>query len=149
VREVLSSKMTHFYRYVWPAAWLASLIVLALLIVTGQWHLPPAAYVILAVACVVLAAHYLLVLRRLPWVVATDDGLLISEHRRDVLVPWSNVARMRGSRWSRHGMIIVELRSPMSLGGRVTFLPYLKMWLPMWREHPAARVIQERAGLVA
>lgn len=147
--EVLSSKATLFYRYVWPAGWLASFLVLALLILTGQWDPPPPAWVILGPAYIIVAAQYFSVLRRLRRVVATEVGLLVSHHRREVLVPWSNVARMRGNRWSRHGMIIVELRTPMAVGGRVSFLPYLKPWLPIWREHPAARVIRERAGLAA
>ncbi len=148
MHELLSSKFTLFYRYIWPAAWLASLLVLGLLFLAGQWgDGPPLTGV--GVAYGVVAAHYFFFLRRLRRVIAKDDGLLVSDHRREVLVPWSNVARLRGNRWSRHGLIIVKLRSPTALGRKVSFLPYQKAWLPIWREHPAARVIQERAGLVA
>jgi hypothetical protein len=139
--ERLSSRFTFIYKFMFPTVWLGGFgIGTALLVLNPPQHGPSP---LLFVAGWMFGG--LLFLRsgfRLKKVTATARGLLVSNYRREVLVPYDQIAGVRENKFMNIRPITVELRSAGEFGRRFVFMPYTAFNL--FADHPAATAVRQR-----
>ena len=75
-------------------------------------------------------------------VIANDAGLLVSNYRREALVPYGVIVAIRESKIVN--TITVELGSPTAWGTRFVFRPYPARGI--LAAHPAVGLLSERAN---
>ncbi len=92
--------------------------------------------------CLLVAAVFAVTGLRFKKVTATARGLVVSGLRREILVPYDQIASVRESASRGSRPITVELRSPTAFGTRIVFVPYVS--LAVVGDHPAAVRIRER-----
>jgi hypothetical protein len=135
----LSSRFTVLFKFLFPAVWI------------GGFGLGTAALVpkpgpdtlLFAVAFLVGSAFLLRYGVALKKVTATTDGLVVSSYRREVLVPYEQIASVRENKFLNMRPITVDLRSAGELGRRFRFMPYRAFVL--FADHPASVLLIERA----
>ncbi len=138
--ERLSSRLTFFLKFVFPAVWIAAFGIAALAAAgaSAGRSLP-----LLVVPFAFAAVVFTWLAGRLKKVTATDRGLVVSNYRRELLVPYEQIASVRESRYHGARPITVELRSTTPLGKRLVLVPYAS--LVVGGDHPAAILLRERA----
>jgi hypothetical protein len=136
--ERLSSSATFFFRFVLPALFAAGAVIAAASAMGSE----PVGR-IFAAGCAAVAFLLALAGARLKKVIATERGLVVSNYRREILVPWEQIASVRESRYQASRPITVHLRSATAFGERFSFFPYVS--LVVVGDHPAAIRIRERA----
>jgi hypothetical protein len=136
---------TFFIRFIWPIFGLGSIpgFLISLII----WGAPDRVFLFGGgfAALVAMPAYHWLVARPLRWVWAGADGLRVSDGRREVRIPYSDIEDVRGF-WCARDLVRVALKAPTAVGYRFVFVP-------RWRwsrrgDHPVVARLRERAGLV-
>ncbi len=136
--ERLSSALTLPLAIVLTAAFAVAAAVLA-----GSGIAAEPAGLAATAGCLLVAAVFAVTGFRFTKVTATERGLVVSTLRREILVPYDQIATVRESGYQGSRPITVELRSPTAFGTRIVFVPYLS--LAVVGAHPAAVLIRERA----
>jgi hypothetical protein len=138
----LSNRLTFFHKLVFPTLWLAGWGAVTVVFAPERGlFLPFAAAWI--VAALLLRATSL----RLKTVVATRDGLVVGNFRREVLVPYEQIADVRENKLVGGRLVTVELRSEGAFGSRFVFVPYTAF--VVFADHPAAIFIKMRVRAAA
>lgn len=138
----LSSRFTFFYKLILPAVWLAGFGFATAVLVVNPPAIGPSP-LLLAALWLLGAAIFLRLGFPLKKVMATESGLLVSNYRREVLVPYDRIAGVRENKWWSIRPITVELRSPCDFGRRFVFMPYHAF--VVFADHPAATTLRQRA----
>lgn len=136
----LSSSLTFMLRTVLPASWAVSLPV-ALLVPLPRDFEPMRRFLLVGLAILLLqsAAWFL----RLKDVHAEKDGLVISDGRGSVRVPWAQVVAIKRPWWGKDAFARIELRAPTRFGSTILFMmsfdPFTR-----WRNHPSVHTVNDR-----
>ena len=161
MQRTLSSRYTALLKFVLPPIWIA-------LVGYAGWQLwadmdvlleGDAGAAVLAVRWLLLALiaaslvvlfAFVLPLKR---VHLTQDGLRISNYRREVTVPFRAIARVRQNWLPTFRLVMLELRADAELGRRVIFLPAgaprMAFWrADYWREDDLVSELRRLAGLM-
>jgi hypothetical protein len=109
--------MTFFYKVLFPAMWLGALVEMFR---TGV--IPDLAKAFIVVIVSVISLFMLLPLKQ---VIATDNGLLVSNFLKEVLIPYSQFAEVH-ERTGRPPIIIIFLKTPSRFGTKIAFIPRVK-----------------------
>ncbi len=139
--ELLSSRLTFLHKVVLPAAWLGVFGVgtLVLLLRPEQDRQRALAFIVALVVGAFTFWNWGFPLKK---VVATDDGLLVSNFRREAFVPWGQIVAIRESKIVN--TITVELGASGAWGTRIVFRPYPARGV--LASHPAVVLMSERAN---
>jgi hypothetical protein len=146
-RVPLSSRLTFFYKLVFPTLWLGGFaiatVVLAVSPASEAHDAPsPLAFLAFLAGGAFLFWRCCLPLRR---VVATRTGLLVSSYGREAFVPYPQIASARQNKllaMGAWGPITVTLLSPGPWGSRIVFVPPFNLdWL---EDNPAAVELTRR-----
>lgn len=78
----------------------------------------------------------------------TDQGLRVSNYRREIAIPFGAIERVSQSRWINVRPVTVHLRHDSPFGRRVTFIPAGRRRFAFWREDEIVDELRHRAGLV-
>ncbi len=137
----LSTRFTFTHKVILPAAWLAFFGVGTAVLLLQ--HSPDRQRVLAFVVALVLGGfifwNWGFPLKR---VIATDDGLLVSNFRRQVLVPYGQVAALRETKIVN--TVTVDLNAPSIWGTRFVFRPYTARG--GLAPHPAVLLLSERVN---
>ncbi|HET9555208.1 MAG TPA: hypothetical protein VFP50_19740 [Anaeromyxobacteraceae bacterium] len=137
----LSSALTLFHKVIIPALWLGAFGVATTVFVIDPPQDGPSPAIFAAALLMGGVAFY-------RWgfafkkVTATDRGLIVSNYRREVLVPYEQIASVRENKFINIRPITVELRTASAFGTRIQFMPY-SAWV-LLGDHPAAMELRRR-----
>ncbi len=141
--ERLSSLLTFFDKFIFPTVWLGGFglgTVLLLLNPPRDGENPLVLVAALAFGAVVFY-RWGFSLKR---VRATENGLLVSNYRREIFVPYEWICGVRENKLINIRPITVQLRSATAFGSSFVFMPYTA--LVLFGDHPAATLLRERAA---
>ena len=130
----LSSGLTFFYKYVFSTIWIAGFGAGTVALLMAR---PAPDGLMFVVALIFGSLFILLRVAPLKKVTATEHGLLVSNYRVEVLIPYAQIEDVLG--WNR--IITVRLRSPGPFGKRFAFMPYGAF---VFGDHPAATFLRDR-----
>lgn len=139
--EQLSSRFTFAHKVVLPALWLAvfGIGTVVLLLRPDADRQRTLAFIVALAVGAFTFFNWAFPLKR---VVATGEGVLVSNFRREALVPYREIVAIRESKIVN--TVTVELGSDTVWGRRFVFRPYPARGLI--GSHPAVRLLAERAS---
>ncbi len=143
--ERLSSLLTFFNKLVFPTVWLGGFGLGTVLLLRN----PPRDGehpLVLAAALVVGAIVFYRWGFSLKRVLARENGLLVSNYRREIFVPYEQISSVRENKLVNIRPITVQLRSATAFGSSFVFMPYTAFVL--FGDHPVATRLRERAAAV-
>ena len=141
-RERLSSLMTPFQKFVFPAIWPVLMVFFWYQVSrTGGLDLgsPLLLFGIFGVAGTAFIFWYA---ARLCKVEREGPDLILSNYHQEIRVPLAEVAEVKCARWSKAKEITLLFRRQTELGSRVTFVPKTEWFLMGWGEHPLAEELR-------
>lgn len=135
----LSTRFTFTHKVIMPAAWTAffGIGLVVLLLEPAPDRQRVLAFVVALVLGGFIFWNWGVPLKR---VIAADDGLLVSNFRREALVPYAQVATLRESKIVN--TVTVDLNAPSPWGTRIVFRPYTARG--SLGPHPAVLLLAER-----
>ena len=84
-------------------------------------------------------------------VVATENGLRISNYLASTTVPYEDVQEVRECKILSHRPVTIVLKHPCRFGRKIRFVPrgkwYSLWWWVCWRDHPVAVWLRQTCGL--
>jgi hypothetical protein len=122
---VISSRMTKFYKYVFPFIWFGVLaVVIAVGLISGAIHHAP---MLLTVPCLMVVFGYFL-FKRLLWVLADEvrdggDYLVVKNHGEEITVCLSNIMNVGATTNMNPPQVTLRLVQPTKFGNEVIFSP--------------------------
>jgi hypothetical protein len=81
---------------------------------------------------------------RLKKVSMTDDALYISNYRKEIRVPFGDIAAVSENRFISGHPVWIEFRHTTDFGNRILFMPKW-IWLTNWRSHPIVAELRQAA----
>jgi hypothetical protein len=137
----LSSSVTFFGKFIWTGLLIACSACFVLILPWRLQSLPCAALVVMFALG---ACFRLFTVKR---VVATDDGLVVSNYFRTILVPYKDVVAVKEIHWPSGKYVRLLLSQPCRFGRKIEFLPrgLPRRWF--WREHQITEWLRERCNL--
>jgi len=149
-KQTLSSRSTIYYKFLFPAVWLS----VGGTAMVGLWSFAGQGAdgkdVPTAVKCVGLGmwagglAFVLWFCAGLKKVRRDGESLYVSNYRREITVPFSEIVSVTENLWLNPIQVTVHFRTPTEFGRKVTFMPEL-FW--MWMSHPVVAELRNAAGL--
>ena len=70
------------------------------------------------------------------------DGLVVSNFRREIRVPWRDIVEVSGSRWVSTRQVTITLDRDLGFGTSIIFMPKTRILWP-GQEHPAAQELRD------
>jgi hypothetical protein len=138
----LSSSLTVMIRTVLPAGWAILLPVALLLPVPDQFE--PMKW-FMSAGLVILLIEWAAWFARLKDVYADAEGLVISDRRGSVRVPWSEVADIRKTWWGKAQFARLKFRTPNRFGRSVLFMLTFEPFTA-WNDQSAVRTVRDSMG---
>ncbi len=137
----LSTRFTLTHKVVMPIVWVGFFGVgtAVLLLQHSPDHQRVLAFIVALVLGAFIFWNWGIPLKR---VIATDDGLRVSNFRREALVPYGQIATVRESKIVN--TVTVDLNAPSIFGTRVVFRPYTARG--GLGPHPAALLLAQRVS---
>src|SRR5579871_3907468 len=127
----ISSRMTRFYKYVFPALWFGFLLffVVFALVIGAQRKSPM--FLLMPIVMVVFGA---LMFKRLIWNLAdeVDDGgdfLLVKFRGYEERVPLANIMNVNSTMMVNPPRITLRLVNPAPFGSEISFMPRVRFTL--------------------
>jgi len=156
VERTLSSGFTFTLKFIFPVLWIGGFGYGTLQLFTHPGEVtyngvrggaPPDAKWLFLLMWVLGAATLGWLTARLKRVRIDNDGLLVSNYREEVRVPFAAVTKVTQNRWVNARPITVEFRHETPLGRRATFIPAGRGRFAFWREDEIVAELRRRAGL--
>jgi len=82
---------------------------------------------------------------RLTKVAVSDDGLIVSNFFREIMVPFRDIETVKGSIFLSPDFIWVSFRRPTELGERIVFMPKRLQW-PFSAKHMLVKRLEDLAS---
>ena len=134
-RRKISSNWTFFGTFVFPPIWILFFLCVALIV---EW--PRGALITLTMIFGLLISFTFRLRLR---VVHVDDRFLyVSNHRKEIQIPLSDVHKITENVWINIHPVTVHLSTPSAFGTRIRFMP--KTWQVFsWSSHPIVAELTE------
>lgn len=142
----LSSSLTFFYKFVFPTVWLAGFLGGTILLWLDSKPDSHAMAVPFTVATLLGALVFLAFCIPLKRVIAGDDGLDIDNFRKNIHVPYSQIAGVKQHKLINTNVTTIWLATDSRFGQKVTFMPWVRFTFAVWRDHPAVTLLRERVA---
>ena len=145
-RVRLSSRLTFFFKFIFPTLWLLGFSAGTLaLVASPNDH----GMVIPFGAVTVIGGLFLSrVCFPLKTVVATQGGLIVSNFIDKVEIPYAQIVSIDENKWLNTRVTTIRLNADSAFGQEIRFQPYLHFLL-FWRDHPAVVALRERVRLAS
>jgi hypothetical protein len=142
MERLLSSRMTYFYKKIFPVAWIITFCFITVLVwiggcqaaVTTKWF---------TLAC--LAGGSLFILwfsARLKTVRLQGDHLLVSDYRSEELIPLLQIDEVRETRLWNPKLIKLHLLRPGQWGNEVIFIAPIRFQF-VFSDHPLVKELRD------
>jgi hypothetical protein len=141
----LSSRLTFFYKFIFPAFWIVFVGVFTITVSLSQGSptemklFPPTIWILGLVVLWVLAMEF-----PLRSVRVEGTHLHISNYLREIVVPVASVTKVTENRWVNIHPVTIYFLSETDFGKSIVFMPKVKLML-FWGSHPVVRQIEQMA----
>lgn len=147
--RTISSAQTSFLKLVLPAVWIGGFGLAAALLFRSGDHLgdrppPDTNWVLLAALAITGVSIYLWGVR-LKRVVMTNGELRISNYRREIIVPFSEIAEVTENRWVNVHPVTVQFVHRTGFGHRIVFMPKARLFA-LFSSHPIVGELRSAAA---
>jgi hypothetical protein len=138
--RVISSVQTLVMKFIFPLLWISgfgagTVTLLATRPAAFPWQVFPVFWLLGTLSWYWFGG-------RLKKVTIEQDGLLISNYRREVLVPWQGVAQVSGGRWFNTRQVRITFDHDIGFGTSIVFMPKTRFLWP-GQEHPIAGELRD------
>jgi hypothetical protein len=146
----ISSTLTFLYKFIFPSVWITVFGAVTLTFWLGAFHgragsAPPDQLKWIFLAVWLLGAAFILwVCTGLKKVGLGRDSILISNYRREAMVPLTAIERVTENKWINIHPVTIYFRSTTEFGDTVTFIPTTEFLLP-WDSHPVVEELRNAA----
>jgi hypothetical protein len=140
----LSSRLTFFYKFIFPTAWILGFAggTLGMFMSRDPNDRGPAiGFAIATVLGTVLLCASCFPLKT---VVAASDGIVVGNFFRTIEIPYAQVASIDESWLNRGQYATIWLSGDSPFGQRIRFLAYARFTIRFWTDHPALVMLRER-----
>src|SRR5689334_574952 len=125
---VISSRMTKFYKYVFPAIWFLFLV---MFVVTGLTHVVAGEFPLFLIVPAAIAVFGYFLFKKLVWVLADEvrdggDFLVVRNRGEEVRVDLSNIMNVSASINTNPPQVTLRLVRPSRFGSELVFSPVQK-----------------------
>ena len=149
MRERISSAQTFFAKVVFPVVWIGgfSIGTIALFAaerMAGRPTPPGVPWVFLGATLLGSAAIYWYCVR-LKRVDIDGDSLFVSNYRREIVVPLTDVDGVTENPWVNMHPVTIHLRRDTEFGRSITFMPKIQ-WFLFLRSHPVVAELRLAAA---
>ncbi len=142
----ISSRMTYFYKRIFPLLWLGFIAVFAGLSVAGgtaRLELP-----FIVIPCVIVAVGFV-VFRRMVWTLADEvldagDALVVRKGGYDERIPLSGIMNVNTTLYTNPPRITLRLVRPGRFGTEVAFMPVTGLRINPFARNKIADDLAER-----
>jgi len=148
VQKHISSRATWYFKFAFPAAWIALFALFAFPVIRNiQRGAPPGMTGVLGfiVIWTVGAALLLHFTRPLMRVELRGDRLYASDFRRETEIRPSDIASVTQNIWINVRPITLHLRAPSEFGRHIRFIPPARVIVRFWVEDPIVDELREFA----
>jgi hypothetical protein len=143
----LSSRLTFFYKFILPTAWILGYGAGTIGLFMSRDPNARGSAVGFAAATLLGALIFAKWCFPLKTVVAGKDGILVSNFLRQIEIPYPQIASL-GETWLNRGQYAtIRLNGDSPFGSEIRFLAYARFTLRFWSDHPAVVLLRERAQL--
>jgi hypothetical protein len=137
-RRKISSSWTFFQAFVFPPIWM--LLVLGILLIV-EWPMGA----LIPLTMILSLSIWFVFCLQLRVVHVDDRFLYVSNYRREITIPLSDVHEITEKAWLSLRPVILHLSTPSAFGPRIRFMP--KTWQAFfWSSHP---IVAELEKMVA
>jgi len=141
MRRRLSSRLTFFYKVVFPTIWLGGFSVGTIASLTrGVGFAVP--FAIATLLGLLLFWRTCFPLKKIE---AGDDCFWVSAHSEELSIPYSDIEQVYENKLLNLHLVTIVLRQPSRFGRNIVYMPHLQ--LAFWQDHPTAEYLRKRAGL--
>jgi hypothetical protein len=142
VRETISSRGTFFIKFIFPAMWIIGVGWGAASEFAGRGDGAPASRWGVLALWVAGSAFFLWFCVPLKRVRLDGNVLRVSNFRREIAAPRSQIASVAQNRWLTLRPITIRFRDDMPFGRRITFIPPARFRRLAWQEDPIVRELR-------
>jgi hypothetical protein len=145
--RAISSRQTFFVKFILPVLWIGSFGAGVVAVSLGSigGNVPPEAAWIFIGLWVLGTTMFSLLFVPLKKVSIAGNVLAISNYRRQIAVPATDIARITENRWLNYHPVTIHLRRDTALGRTITFMPKVCPFL-FWRSHPIVAELRALAS---
>jgi hypothetical protein len=119
----ISSLFTFSAKYLWPPLYIIGILYVISL---REWYLeldhPTQADLIFFVTFFVFAAFWMWHVWAIKWIDQGNQRLYVSNYRKEIAIPLSDIAFVSESKWTNPRRITVRLHNPSEFGVKIVFL---------------------------
>jgi len=137
----LSTSRTYFYKVVLPIA--VTLMYLGVFIFFTSLEIALIGIVSFIVSGIIFSFILLLNLYSIKKVSIDDDFLYVSNFKKEIEIPLSQISSVSGNIWGLPRKITIRLNEPSVFGKKITFLGYHVFFL-FFTTHPAVEEIRNK-----
>jgi hypothetical protein len=140
----LSSRLTFFYKFIFPTVWILGFAggTLGMFMSRDPNARGPAiGFAIATVLGTVLLSASCFPLKT---IVAAGDGIVVGNFFRKIEIPYAQVASIHENWLNRGQYATIWLNGDSPFGQRIKFLAYARFTLRFWTAHPALVMLRER-----
>ena len=147
--RVISSRLTAFYKFVFPVLWIGlfAVITTAMFVVPDEraGELRDLRW-IFAAATIAGAGFIYWFGMRLKRVALAERSLIVSNYVEEADVSFTDVERVSGSVLLSPELVWIHLRRPSTFGRKIVFMPRMRMFQGFSRHPIVAELIRETGG---
>ena len=143
-RVRLSSRLTFFFKFIFPSVWLLGFSAGTLSMLTRSNERGVA--IPYGVATILGALVFSKACFPLKTVVSGQDGIIVSNFIHKVEIPYAQIDSIDENKWLNTRVTTIWLNADSAFGQEIQFQPYAQFLL-FWRDHPAVVALRERVRL--
>lgn len=139
--------LTFWYKFIFPG--LVPVFFANFYLGPGIHGIEPALVWMTAATSVVICAYWLWTVLPIKRVLldAANQRLYVSNYRREIVVPLSDIAHVTEFTWHDPRRITLHLRTPCEFGDSIAFLATYQFGGWLAGEHPIVNELREHAGV--
>jgi hypothetical protein len=145
--RMLSSKMTFYYKFIFPTLWITGFAFATILMFTapdsfkGNKDIREVRPIFLTLTIGGTVFFYWCCMR-LKKVSLKDNVLIVSNFSKEIVIPFCDVDRVSGSIMMHPELVWLHLRRPTDLGTKIVFTPRGR-WFSGFTPHPIVNELQK------
>jgi hypothetical protein len=143
----ISSRLSFFYKFIFPGIFVLGMINTWIMLLTGQWapseRLSGGTMSLINLA---FLAYSLLLFWPIRKIAIDDNNLYVSDWRTDITIPISEIERVSEFFLSRPRRVTIHLKNSSQYGRKIIFLAPYEPFL-FFRSHPIVAELNELARL--
>ena len=139
MKKTVSAETTVVWKYVFPGLWIPFMGVGA--IAAGFQIAKEPGWSLFVLGWIIASGYLIWFARRLKFVSIDEDFLYVSQFRKQIQIPLSQVQRVKENFWARPKLVTLILNHPSEFGTKIVFVP-TPLAFAAFRSHPIVHEIE-------